>query len=1495
MNTYQMTTTWLKGNARVSAMWLLTSVITGTAFFAISDVTPTLPNIPAINLAPEPLYAKGTRDKPTISLALSVEFPTVGAQYVYRDPQDPDHLLPYDQAPEYLGYFDANSCYTYNNAPAAVSGYSTADLKRFDRTGAATSHGCAGAGFSGNFMNWATSSAIDVLRLGLTGGDRIVDTGDLTVLQRAVLRNGGFYNDPNFPAKQLTAALANDAVPSALRGNHTGDIWVANCLNRVHFGTQSTGSCASPGNNSNLGVATSSTPSTSCPTWVNNGNGACTSGTSYFEGTLPSGFSSSACANENQTCANGTTRKIAYGAGTHWAIRTESGDVSCSNGVFADPIYGAGKSCYKADSDLVWTPPTTTPDTTPTSTVLSTDNFFYTRVKVCESSSGALVDTRKYNNEDYCLKYPSGNYKPAGNLQKFSDRLRVSAFGYLMDDSLARYGGVLRAPMKYVGPKRYDTSGILISGSNPNIEWNETTGVFEANPESASEGKSGVINYLNQFGRTGTTQGRYKTHDPVGELYYEAVRYIQGLDPTPQATSSITADMKDGFPVYDKGDSGLTKLWTDPHAGGSSTKDYSCQKNNIVVIGDVNTHADKSVPGNTLTSSNDFTRSANLANNEPDFRAWTHVVGGFEAGNPTSVSYTDGKGNNRNTSNEATNGNSHYPNLQDAAPPQCCNNNSYLMAGVAYWANTHDVRGTNWTNNITAQRPGMRITTYVLDVNEYGNQTNLDTRVNNQFYLAAKYGGFKDQSPDGRGNPFLNSANVADDTSWAKDGTTPKLASKYFLSSSAADVLKSLRDIFDKVAQEGNSIAGGAVSTQQLAPQVGGYIYQAQFDAANWSGDLVSLAINLGTNNVVSIADTQSAQWRAGAKLNAKVATTRKIYIGKATPDSSSTATEFKTLADLEGTLQGDLKKATPSATADSRAQDRIDFIRGNRSLEGSTFRTRSSVLGDIINSGVAYSGAPTTRISSVDYLDFFNDNKTRTKVLFVGANDGLLHAFNAADGEEVFAYIPSWLGPKLPALTNATYNTGNHQSFMDGSPAVSEAFVGSAWETVLVSGTGGGGQGVFALNVTNPDAFDASKVMWEFTDRDDPDMGNVIGRPQILKFRTSAPTGTQTYKWFAVVPSGVNNYAPDGDVTDPPNKYVSLTGRPALFLLDLSKPKGTAWELGTNYYKISLRYSGDTLSTSSMPTGLANVKVTGGPNDEVALIYAGDLQGNLWKLDFTKLGFDDWKTTSSNAATDTALDKLSAFKTSTTAIPFFIAKDESENVQPITMEPAVVRGPGRGIIVMFGTGKYLESTDNVVNSSTQVQSVYALLDNGTDAGNDAVSIIPSRGRLIEGSIVSGVITVPTFTWGRPTTNDDDTQRSGWYFDYTQSGERQISGFGIFGNRAVFGSVIPPDAVVDACGSGTGYQYTVNIATGNGTEEVSQVGLLGQPFVLEVGSGNLTISDSIGRRVKTTTAQIILQGSSGLKTVSEQPTDTSIVGRLSWRQINNYQDLKHAP
>ena len=123
--------------------------------------------------------------------------------------------------------------------------------------------------------------------------------------------------------------------------------------------------------------------------------------------------------------------------------------------------------------------------------------------------------------------------------------------------------------------------------------------------------------------------------------------------------------------------------------------------------------------------------------------------------------------------------------------------------------------------------------------------------------------------------------------------------------------------------------------------------------------------------------------------------------------------------------------------------------------------------MGDVVNSGVQYVGVSSFRAALGEgYSQFAADNANRTAAVYVGANDGMLHAFNAKTGEELFAYIPSWMGPKLSALTSTNYTQYTHQSYVDATSATGHAKTGRGttkddWKTVLVSGTGGGGKGI--------------------------------------------------------------------------------------------------------------------------------------------------------------------------------------------------------------------------------------------------------------------------------------------------------------------------------------------------------------------------------------------------------------------------------------------------
>ena len=1441
--------------------WGLVPIVVATSLVAVGSGTP--PAIPQVTLATEPMYAAVLVDKPAMALALSVEFPTVGAQYTPGGSSDDT----YTTAKEYLGYYDAESCYTYNDAPTETpaSPMTLADYKRFDRTGPATGRKCANA-FSGNFLNWASSSAIDMLRLALSGGDRYIDTASLTILQRAIIPNGDptcMWNSTNFPSKRLIKDGGNTgsywgAIPAAMITAANGsDIYIANTLNRIYFGTSQTGGC---GNTSayTLGSNASS-----------NSVGPITNSTSNRPSVA------TLCASENGNCSFSGIKEVWYGAksgGTNkWKVAPAYNGASCSNAIFGDPWPGQSKICYIADYTGSWTPPTS-------AGALNSDGFFYARVQACNATSGTLQDVRDYN---FCKQYPNGNYKPTGVIQKYSDQIRLAAFGYLLDQtasySSGRYGGVLRAPMKYVGAKTYNINGQDNTpvGGNPKAEWNANTGVFNINPDSnASPAISGVINYLNMFGRTGPTPGVYKKYDPVGELHYETLRYLQGLSPSADAISgTINSTMADGFPYF--------TTWDDPYGDGrTNASDYSCVKSNIVVVGDINTH-----DGNRLPT-------ASTANNIPDINYWRGTVQKFEKN--TSGTYVDGQGNTQTIANPNTANNS-VPSATDR---------SQIM-GSAYWARTHDIRGSGWTSQPAKQRPGLRVKTFLFDVNEYGDQNNDTTRrTANQFFMAAKYGGFEtDPTNPGKkpynvkGNPFKDQNGVNDNNVWQKP-TEPGEASTYYVyntskTSPAREVLSAFDEIFSRASTSSRSVAGGGLSTGSKVTS-DSLSYSAKFDTSNWNGDVVAEPIsqNATTKDLV----IGSPLWSAAQRLDnmTSPAANRKIFVGRAGATTTPTATAF-TWAAIDSTLQADLNKASPSAATDTLGSDRLAYLRGDKTKEGAPFRVRSSLLGDIVNSNVVYSGAPSKAFTGTGYTAFRSAYGSRTAAVFAGGNDGMLHAFNATTGDELFAFIPSWLGRNLSALADPAY-VNNHQNYVDAPAAVGEAQVANTgaatdWKTVLVSGTGGGGSGVFALDVSDPSNFSASNVMWEFTRSDDEDMGHVVGEPKILKIKTSGTSATATYRWFAVVGSGVNNYVPDSA-----NRF-SATGNPALFLLALDKPAGTAWALGTNYFKVSVPTNATLAATHA--AGLANFGALFGAQGEMTDIYMGDLHGALWRLQFSGKPTTDWN-----------MDKLSFFNKGTASspipYPLFIARtgDTTPKVQPIVAAPTPFVGPTVGGVESFyvaiGTGKYLESGDNI---STTQQSFYVVYDNGSAAadGSPIASAISGRGRLAAGTVntTTRTVTVNAFKWGRPASNTDTTQRAGWYFDLPDSGERiDQAALNVGSLYAAVNSKIPGSTAAGAgsCTNtlGGGNQYFLNINNGSGTYTPSTMGLLGQPVMLSSDDETVVSkSDSTGKRIRTVTHRRFSAAQGGIDTSAAPVTTKETIGRLSWRQIFNYQDMKN--
>lgn len=1273
-------------------------------------------------LADEPLFSTTSRVKPNMVLDLSVEFPTTGAAYRGS----------FDITRSYIGYWDPMGCYDY----AATEGH-------FKRTANATLSGkaivCADK-WSGNMLNWAASSAIDMLRYAMTGGDRATDTPTQTILQRAVLPDDFYNASDHFPARVLSGDL-DRLTPLAGTLGAGGRIRIANCRDRLFIGSTASGSCSAPG---------------------------------------------------------------------------------------TDQAYGPdGASPY------------------------------FARVEVCSKSEAP-------SRSDLCAKQPNGHHKPVGSIQKYADRMRFAAFGYLMDNTNARYGGVLRAPMKFAGPTAENAKFERIA--NEAAEWDATTGVFVANPLASAEGASGVVNYLNRFGRTGPVPGTYKTYDAVGELYYESLRYLQGQAPTPQATAGMSEAMKDGFPVYNE-----TEKWG---AGASSKWDpvtASCQRNHVVAIGDLNTHHDQSLPGLSNDGRDGWPsgfRSADLAGMEPDTAFWSGIVGAFENAESEPYTVPSGRtglvtrGNDAGPRAFAYNSGTQITSGNMASLNTGSDSGSLAWAGLAYWANTQTIRNDH---------PDLRVKTYAIDVDEGGDGTIRQGKRGSAYYLAAKYGGFDDRNMDG--NPFVTApaeggAEVISNAEWQSgvdDDGWPRPAN-YFLASQPEAMIAAIRRIFAGAGGASGTIAGGALSSTRVAAS-GTSVYLPQLDSARWSGSLLAYPLSY---DAATGAVTQAARprWSAGSLLTAANAPEkRKIFtwLGART----GAAFDWKILAGDKAWADAlNTEPFSAPASKDDLGEQRVAYLRGDRSREadkpGGIFRMRDSVMGDVVNATPLLVGAPSPTLQGAGYEDFVKAHAGRPHAVYVGANDGMLHAFAADTGVELFAYVPGSLQTRLGSYTSPDYV---HQPYVDGSAAAGEVqLADGSWRTALVSGLGGGARGVFALDVTNPSAFAAGNVLWEFSGDDDADMGHVTQAPQLLKLRTAAARSGEpaVYRWFAVVPSGYNNG--------------NARKAAALFLLSLDKAAADPWQRGVNYHKIVL----------PDPVDMTTVNALGPVGDYAAsdgssrLLYAGDTQGNLWKFDFS--GNAPW----SEKGKALALEGR----------PLMVAQDASGQRQPITIAPEVGVGPNGGAVVLFGTGKFVEVGDL---STRRDQTLYGVYDDGS-----ALPVDQARGQLQPRTVKAGdegrfVITGDAFVQGGY--DSKTTQRRGWYFDLpgaTDKGERQVSRMVLSDGYLVFNTLSPTP---DACGTGGGgHSCAVHAMTGLSSGSTcipSNVGLLGAPLVIQEGDGAYTSTDSFGRRQETRKVAVVNLGTGtgdGPGLTITRPIEggkvSQVAGRLNWRQVLNYKDIK---
>ena len=442
------------------------------------------------------------------------------------------------------------------------------------------------------------------------------------------------------------------------------------------------------------------------------------------------------------------------------------------------------------------------------------------RVKVCDASSSAV------SLESNCSGYPntvSGatSYKPSGLIQQYASAMRFAVSSYLYDSNSAHNGGVLRSNMKYVGPVTKDpVNGVT---TNTAAEWT-TDGVFIQNPNASDAsasgitctggaGCSGVVNYLNQFGYYASD---YMKSDVVSELYYESLRYfaVPANGPTNAYVSApwnggLDASEKDGFPV-------LTK-WADPIQ-------YACQPNAIVTVGDANTWCDANLPGSSSLLNDSYCPGHN------NYTYNTSETWG-NAGVPSVANWTNIIG-----ANEPAVGNNGSLGAQYGNKLQ----GTFYIAGLAWWAHTHDIRKDVATQSSTL---GVQsVSSYFVDVREPGSWGSGGPAGPTQYWMAAKYGGFT--IPAGAltasSGTLLPTPAAASD--WTDDGVTPR---NYLYANNPTLLVSSLTTLFGTINSATATQASLAANSTSL--QSGDKVFQGKATTSDWSGDLVAYDVSART------------------------------------------------------------------------------------------------------------------------------------------------------------------------------------------------------------------------------------------------------------------------------------------------------------------------------------------------------------------------------------------------------------------------------------------------------------------------------------------------------------------------------------------------------------------------------------------------------------------------------------------------------------------------
>lgn len=573
--------------------------------------------------------------------------------------------------------------------------------------------------------------------------------------------------------------------------------------------------------------------------------------------------------------------------------------------------------------------------------------------------------------------------------------------------------------------------------------------------------------------------------------------------------------------------------------------------------------------------------------------------------------------------------------------------------------------------------------------------------------------------------------------------------------------------------------SGSNATVTGTSTSAGTKVFQAKFFSAQWNGEVQAFPVN------ASGIDVNNTLWTASIP----VFGSRNIFT-----HNGSAGTTFPTLTQTTA--------LTPLVA---------NYIAGDRSQEPQfnplgTLRNRTSLLGTVVNSSPTY-------VKTSNTVD----------TVYVGANDGMLHAFNATNGVERFAYVPR--GIDLIDLKEFSVPTYGHRFFVDGAIVTSTPRELTN-RTVLVGSLGRGGKGLYALDVTDPTNFNATKVLWDHDASFDSDMGQILGKPLIAKLNDGSTA--------LLVPNGLN----------------STSERAVLFVIDLVT--------GAKIAEIDTGVGSPTASNGlSSPRGW-----DADGNGTVDIVYAGDFRGNLWKFDLSDNNENQWEVADGR--------------------PLFAPT--TPGAQPVTGGVTIAVDPATDKRwVFFGTGRLLTPSDI---TDTSRQTWYGVIDNESatssvtrasmTARNIAQFDSATRNRAFE---PYAALPVNSRGWYI----DLDLPPSN-----TLEGERMVGDQQVVKNALIAASIIPSTS--NPCLPGRGYVNAIDAFTGTslqtGLFDVNRDGTFGGSADMMGGSAIGSIDLGVGMVTDPALLDKLLVAGGSLATLASTPLDPTLYGgRISWREI----------